>query len=84
MACEQQEKCGGASNAAAITVTTDIAIATVTYHINNIQIQEQVKALTGMLWYSRRNFGRQTLLHRDDFTRMGAERQMERGHVHSD
>ena len=36
-----------AQNTPALTGTIDIAIATVRYHINNIQIEEQVKAVTG-------------------------------------
>jgi hypothetical protein len=43
------QKAAAAASNASSTSTTDIAIATVSYHINNIQIQEQVKAVTGCL-----------------------------------
>jgi hypothetical protein len=45
------QKAAAAASNGQQTVTTDIAIATVTYHINNIQIEEQVKALTGCWAY---------------------------------
>jgi hypothetical protein len=41
------KKNAAAQNTSAITNTIDIAIATVRYHINNIQIEEQLKAVTG-------------------------------------
>jgi hypothetical protein len=43
------QKAAAAASNASSTSTTDIAIATVSYRINNIQISEQVKALTGCL-----------------------------------
>lgn len=43
------QKAAAAASNATSTSTTDIAIATVSYHINNIQIEEQVKAITGCL-----------------------------------
>lgn len=45
------QKAAAAASNAQQTITTDIAIATVSYHINNIQIEEQVKALTGCWAY---------------------------------
>jgi hypothetical protein len=41
------KKNAAAQNNATMTGTIDIAIATVRYHINNIQIEEQLKAVTG-------------------------------------
>jgi hypothetical protein len=41
------QKAAAAASNAQETVTTDIAIATVNYHINSILIEEQVKAVTG-------------------------------------
>jgi hypothetical protein len=43
------QKAAAAASNASSTSTTDIAIATVSYHINNVQIEEQVKAVTGCL-----------------------------------
>ncbi len=43
------QKAAAAASNAQSTSTTDIAIATVNYHINNIQIEEQLKAVTGCL-----------------------------------
>lgn len=45
------QKAAAAASNAQQTITTDIAIATVTYHINSIQIEEQVKTLTGCWAY---------------------------------
>jgi hypothetical protein len=45
------QKAAAAASNASSTSMTDIAIATVSYHINNIQIQEQLKAVVGCLGF---------------------------------
>ena len=50
------QKNAAAQSNAGSTVTTDIAIATVHYHINNIQIEEQLKAVVGCLAFHSGTF----------------------------